>query len=682
MKAPSVSVATVHPTSNTLLCASHTTYLLDLKTKKELHSFTASGNAVHTMLTPQNHDVLPSTFLTASEAERSINVFDVDGQRLAGTLVPEAETTCLALSPAKQLHNKNMSNGNVPHGAHNLTHSLAAVNKEGSIELFPSPFDFATASTAKDSQSVKARRKGMTRKATASIKITRPDKSSTLVPILNVSFDGDDIVIAWTEGGVNVLFDRIPWREEHTGNMLLQGVHEIVKAKAGAGIGGVVMNGVKDMGKSYVDDAHTVVGDGGDALLGMDPSSAIDISSAEEESEYSEEEDEDQDQLIRPDPSSQTSSQEEDEDRSPQPISQRHSPEDEDVDMEDADDDDVVAGQEEDEANMEKAEPSFGEMIRANAQEAIDVQASFPTQDSHAITAAGERSLQLPSGMSLGTVLTQSLRTNDNNLLETCFHVRDLRTVRATIERIDSPLATILLQRLTERLHSRPGRAGSLMVWIQWTLVAHGGYLAGQPAVVKKLNSLHRVVAERANSLQSLLSLKGKLDMLEAQMNLRKSMQSRSRSSNTLDEDDEEGVIYVEGQEESDDSESDDEAEGDLPTRPSGKDARELEVGASADEASDSEGVDEEEDDEMPTTMNGFVADSEDEGSESDDEGLIDDEAEFTDADSDDGISADEVDHDDVSSVDSEASSEPENIPPAKRIAKTKLTNGITKKSR
>lgn len=547
--------------------------------------------------------------------------------------------------------------------------TLAAVNRDGTIEIFPSPFDFVKAPLAQDSESIKARRKGMTRKAVASIKITRPDKSSTTVPISDVSFEGSDIVIAWTEGGANVLFDRIKWQDESTGTLLLHGIHEVVKNKVGAGVGGVVMNGVKDMGKSHVNDSHTVIANGGDVQMGMDPSSAIDVSSAEDESESSEEE-----------------ADEEEEPLQAEPVSQLTSQEDEDVEMRDVEDQNGVAAKDEDDAEeaQEETEPTFGEMIRANAQEAIDVPASFPPQNQQAIATADERALQLPSGMSLGTVLTQSLRTNDVNLLESCFHVRDLRTVRATIERIDSSLATTLLQKLAERLHSRPGRAGSLMVWIQWTLVAHGGYLASQPEAMKKLTSLHRVVAERANSLQSLLSLKGKLDMLEAQMNLRKSMQARSKAANALDEDDEEGVVYVEGQEESDSDEGPENAMQ-LSQAPSTK-AIKTAATESASEAAesdvglgDSEGVDDEDD--MPTTTNGVIADSEEEDSESD-EGLIDDEAVSTDEDSDDDLSADEVNHDDVSSIDSEASSEPEDVPPAKRLAKARLANGLGKKPR
>lgn len=622
------------------------------------------------MLVPNLQNAPPSTFLTASDAERIINVFNVTSSRLAGTLVPEAETICLALSPIIQSLEKNQPNGSFPDGIKTSEQTLAAVNKEGTIEIFPSPFEFVKAPVAQDSESIKARRKSMTRKAIASIKITRPDKLSTLVPISDVSFEGSDIVMAWTEGGVNVLFDRIKWQDESTGKLVLQGTNEVVKAKIGAGVGGVIMNGVKDVGKSHVDDSHTVVANGGDVQMGTDPFSAIDVSSAEDESEPSEEEAGEEDEPLQAGPMSQLTSQE-----------------DEDIEMQDSEDQNAVAAKDQDEAEeaQEETEPTFGEIIRAKAQQAIDVQASFPPQNQQVIATTDERNLQLPSGMSLGTVLTQSLRTNDVNLLESCFHVRDLRTVRATIERIDSSLATTLLQKLAERLHSRPGRAGSLMVWIQWTLVAHGGYLASQPEVMKKLTSLHRVVAERANSLQSLLSLKGKLDMLEAQMNLRKSMQARSRVANALDEDDEEGVIYVEGQEESD---SDDGAENAMQlSQTTSKEAIKTAAAESASEAAesdvevdDSEGVDDE--DEMPTTTNGVIADSEDEGSESDDEGLIDDEAVSTDEDSDDDVSADEVNHNDVSSIDSEASSEPEDVPPAKRLAKARLANGLGKKPR
>ena len=209
----------------------------------------------------------------------------------------------------------------------------------------------------------------------------------------------------------------------------------------------------------------------------------------------------------------------------------------------------------------EQEEPSFGDLLtlREPEPEPIDIEASFANvaHDLSAVAQLPAFALSVPSATSLGTVLTQALRTNDNTQLERCLQVHDLSSVRATIERLPSNLVGSLLHKLAERMHKRPGRAGNLMVWVQWSLVAHGGYLAGQPGVMAKLGSLHRVINERASGLQSLLHLKGKLDMLSAQLEMRKSMQ---RAAGASADGADEPVIYVEGEEE--ESSEDDIEEG------------------------------------------------------------------------------------------------------------------------
>ena len=235
--------------------------------------------------------------------------------------------------------------------------------------------------------------------------------------------------------------------------------------------------------------------------------------------------------------------------------------------------------------NVGNEEPSFGELLQAQAPtEPIDVTSAFDDRENNnqnsftnhkgniAPTASPTRKFYTGpiTANSLGTVLTQALRTNDNDLLESCLGLTDYAGVRATIERLPSHLATTLLLRLAERLHRRPGRAGNLMVWVQWSLVAHGGYLASQPAAVAQLSVLRRVVRERADGLQPLLRLKGKLDMLAAQLELRKKMKRRGLSGSAgiddedeeeNDDNDDEGIIYVEGAEEDDDDEDEDEDE-------------------------------------------------------------------------------------------------------------------------
>ena len=296
--------------------------------------------------------------------------------------------------------------------------------------------------------------------------------------------------------------------------------------------------------------------------------------------------------------------------------------------------------------DQEAGEPSFGDLVRAHIAEPIDVAGAF-TNPSNALTYPQHTQIQPPSGASLGTVLTQALKTNDVALLESCLHTVDQDTIRATILRLDSPLAGSLLQKLAERLHRRPGRAGSLMIWVQYTLVAHGGYLATQTDLMKKLKELNKVIDIRSRSLTSLLSLKGKLDMLEAQIELRRSMQSQGQRQD--DDDDEEGIIYVEGQD------SDEE----------GKSSHKLLHNGDLDDFSDE---DSDMSDDMPT-INGVAADSDESGDEnSDGDNLIDDEAVESDAESGD---EDDVDHGDIDSeVEEEESDEGAGARPAK-IQKT-----------
>jgi U3 small nucleolar RNA-associated protein 5 len=270
-----------------------------------------------------------------------------------------------------------------------------------------------------------------------------------------------------------------------------------------------------------------------------------------------------------------------------------------------------------------------------------------------------QQSLSAPGQVttSLGTVLNQALRTDDTDLLDTCLNTSDIPTVRATISRLDSNLAGALLQKLAQRLHRRPGRAHSLMSWVQWTLVAHGGALAARPEITRQLADLSRVLDERARGLNSLLVLKGKLDLLEAQMVMRR--ENRSRGTGGWDDrdeeldDDREGIVYVEGESEDEDAA-----------------ATKLMNGKSRTKRSIADG--DEEEDGVPL-INGTARDSDDdedeEGSDDDDmdvdrNGLIDDEAEES-------MDEDEVDYDDEDEEEDEDDGDDSDVdvaPPPKKL--------------
>ncbi|KAF2789843.1 NUC189-domain-containing protein [Melanomma pulvis-pyrius CBS 109.77] len=390
-------------------------------------------------------------------------------------------------------------------------------------------------------------------------------------------------------------------------------------------------NGVRNPRRDRVDEATAVVGGGqaghGDVDMEHADSQVIEISSGVEDSDDASSDGEDQDAVA-------AEAQEQDMTAAP-----------------------VANGFKGDEENRpaddETAEPeelSFGERLQAqdpepvHAPRVVDVEAAFvgSNAESRALaTASSSRPLSAPSATSLGTVLTQALRTNDQDLLDSCLRVIDVDTIYATVERLPSPLVGTLLQKLAERLHKKPGRAGMLMVWVQWSLAAHGGYLASQPQLVKQLATLNKVLKERASGLQPLLSLKGRLDMLQAQLELRRRNQKKAAN-----DDEDEAVIYVEGEE--DQSSAEEDSMDAIPEQ-----ARKR-IRQDSDEGESSA-------DEMPTTME--VDENSDDANE-DSEGMFDDEASETDNDTGDDLS-DPMSDDGLD--DGEGSESEEEAKPARR---------------
>ncbi|KAI1434956.1 Dip2/Utp12 family-domain-containing protein [Xylaria sp. CBS 124048] len=283
------------------------------------------------------------------------------------------------------------------------------------------------------------------------------------------------------------------------------------------------------------------------------------------------------------------------------------------------------------ESDQESAQPTLGELARAHGT--IDVPLTL-TPQSNAVTTQG-RAVAHVNHSSLGTVLSQALRTDDSELLESCLRITDYQIIDNTIQRLDSTLAGILISKLASRMHRRPGRAGSLMAWVQTILVCHGGALAAQPSLAKRLSELQRVLDERARGLNSLLALKGKLDLLNTQLKLRR-QQWNTEDDDSAHKDEDEGIIYVEGEE------------------------------SDADVANGLMDVDD--DDELPVT-NGIIDDDSEDDLPSDE---LEGEEEL---DAEEELDEDEVNHEDVESEEeeSEADGEAGPEPPTKR---SKLTRG------
>jgi len=442
--------------------------------------FTANSTPIHTIISSKDE----KRFLTAAEADRFINIFSLSENRHIGALVAESDVSRASFFEGAQ------------HGI------LAAVTAEGIVEVFKSPFEPIVANTK--SLAASRKKKAITRKGEAKVRIVRPNGKDT-VSIADVSVQNEELVLAWVEGGVNIEFEKVRWTNAEDGSFILSGIVDITRSKTSSlGANGSVMSGVKEVGKMAVDQSHAIVVGGDDMQdVGMEDAPASASENEEEEGEEGE---------------------------SP--------PENGDGNA------DSVAGAE---------EPSFGDRFQALEVSAKPTNALTPLKV--------KRSLEPPTANALTSVLTQALKTNDTTLLESCLHTTDTQTILNTVRKLPSPMAVTLLENLAERLARKPGRAGSLGDWVRWTLVAHGGYLVTLPNLVRTLSGLYSTLNTRAGALPRLLALQGRLDMLHAQVQLRQTIRAATTGEGTGTDD---GVLYVEGETpESDtsDDESDEEPE-------------------------------------------------------------------------------------------------------------------------
>ena len=631
--APSLRPSTVEiPTSSehsspAVILASATPYSVSFisSTNHRIDKFDAFKSAVHSILRSENEGSGSSGTFLAADSDRYINMYDVDQKCLSRTLVATGGVETMSVSAPG-------FDGKLP-----STQLLAVTTEAGIVELFSDPFQ-RPPKQAELNSSIKSKRKSLIRKATASIKLIKPDSKGVIVPVFQALIYGPDVVIASTDGGVDVSFQKVRWQDEGTGELLFDGTREVFRIKSASSLNAATMNGVKDVGKAHVDESKVVVIDA--SAEGKLQDVVIEISSEEDE-EIEDVEGE----------SAVDAVEDDDEESAP-----------EDTEMVDVDH--LLHESRErihDNAKLEEeesaTEPTFGELLAANNPDTISIADALRPADSLAIVAPGpEKGLKIPSGISLSTVLTQSLRTNDQNLLESCFHTTDLNTLRLTIQRLDSSLAGILIQKLAERLSSRPGRYGHLLVWVQWTCIAHGGAIAGRPEIASKIKILYKVLNERSSSLDNLLLLKGKLDMLDAQLTLRRQLQADRGPAH--DPDDEDDVIYLEGQEDfsSDGDENVKETAFARKSRPVKKALQDL-----------TEADAESEDDEAMPLTNGVLhsdddeddADSAEGATEQGDGGLVDDEAIESEDDSHPSDQEDESEEveDDSDEVDSEMDS-------------------------
>jgi U3 small nucleolar RNA-associated protein 5 len=475
-----------------VICATQTPIILDIENSDaESLTFPSLTSPIHTLIPSSTQSVKDANFI-AADNERYITVFDPKTQGIAYNLVAEQEVTSLSLSSQETEEESSIEK-----------QVLAALVEDGTVELFNRPFSQTIAQNGTKATSQKARAKQMIRKADAILKILRPDTGKAVYAV-QVGFQGPELYVAWAEGGVNVVFERVRWQDQDTGDLAFSGATEITARKSASALKSAAVIEGQQASKSHVNENSTIVESG---LYSED----VEMDDAHEDDAVSISDAEDNSDVEAETPKKHQT-------KKVNGVNGTNK----DTDMQD-----TAAEQDEDEED-EGGELTFGELVQRSS--AIDVEAELDDNAGAGALVPGlsnntnQTVAQIPSGVSLSTVLTQALKTNDSEMLESCFRTSDVNIIRTTVQRLNSTLAGALIQRLAERMASRPGRYGHLLVWVQWTCIAHGGAIAGNTEILKRMTSLYKVMDQRSRSLPSLLLLKGKLDMLDAQINLRQSM--------------------------------------------------------------------------------------------------------------------------------------------------------------
>ncbi|KAI9275437.1 WD40-repeat-containing domain protein [Phascolomyces articulosus] len=150
-----------------------------------------------------------------------------------------------------------------------------------------------------------------------------------------------------------------------------------------------------------------------------------------------------------------------------------------------------------------------------------------------------------PSAGSLQQVLLQALHSGDKALLEACLTQEKPEVVHTTIQRLPTAYVIPLMLQLIAKFQNSPGRGTGLLVWIKAVLLIHTTYLMTVPDLVAQLSTFYQALDARLAVFPKLLALRGRLDLIQNQIN--------NRSRYSQQDDMENGVMGVYVEEDSDD---------------------------------------------------------------------------------------------------------------------------------
>lgn len=137
--------------------------------------------------------------------------------------------------------------------------------------------------------------------------------------------------------------------------------------------------------------------------------------------------------------------------------------------------------------------------------------------------------------------------SNKEKIVELCSQNDNENNIKQSLKLFSTDLENSQLIKnffdvVSKEVSQHPTRTKPLSIWLKWSLLTHGGYIANQADQKDNLKNLQKGLSNGMKLMPKLLSLQGRLNLLKSQMELRNRI-----SSNESLEYDEEADITEEG---------------------------------------------------------------------------------------------------------------------------------------
>eukprot|EP01095_Lingulamoeba_sp_RSL-Kostka_P000218 TRINITY_DN1033_c1_g1_i2.p1 TRINITY_DN1033_c1_g1~~TRINITY_DN1033_c1_g1_i2.p1 ORF type:complete len:393 (+),score=181.85 TRINITY_DN1033_c1_g1_i2:485-1663(+) len=204
-----------------------------------------------------------------------------------------------------------------------------------------------------------------------------------------------------------------------------------------------------------------------------------------------------------------------------------------------------------------------------------------------------------PSANSLQIVLSQSIKSGDNHLIDSCLSVQDPLIIHNTIQRLSAVNIIPFIDIVVTKFQNNPNRANQLIPWIRAILIVHASYLISvkNKSSVQSLFSLYETVESRVSVFNQFLKLSGRMDLLMSQISTlqqqQQQQQNQSKKHITYNEDE---ILSDSSEEEYDDD--DEEMEKNLNNNNEDNSEDENDSGDDSNDDNSSDDEDEEDSDE------------------------------------------------------------------------------------